>query len=324
MKKNTNYLYIFILFLVLISVAFAKLPQLMPISNAANSSGYSVTDSTGHTLHFDRKPERILSLSLSTDEILLDMVEDSRIVGLSQWSDVPAIANNYAKARNVKYKLRSSNIEQIVALKPDLVVVTSFFSEELLDFMRGLGLKVYVYPTLTTIADIKNSIHELGKAVGEPGRAKSIISGMDKKLDFVAARLQSIPAQDKGKTVIHMEGDLAYYSPDISFNDICRYAGAQNVNQKLSSQQVRFLSKEEILSLNPDVFIVTDWDFDGHNNPQKMIDVIKSDPSYSTLDAVKHNRIYAIKGRHLLTTSHYIVNGVDDLAKAIYPQAFAQ
>lgn len=315
MKKNLNYIYICILLLVIISVAFAKLPQLTPISKAATTH-YSVTDSTGQVLQFERKPERILSLSLSTDEILLDLVDKDRIVGLSQWSDVPAIANNYAKARNIKHKLRSSNIEQIIALQPDLVVVTSFFSEELLDFMRGLGLKVYVYPTLTTIDDIKSSIHALGKAVGEPERADQITQGMDKKLDFVAAKLQNIP--NKNKTVIHMEGDLAYYSPDISFNDICRYAGAKNINQKLESKQVRFLSKEEILSLNPDVFIVTDWDFDGNNNPQKMIDIIKSDPAYSTLDAVKQNRIYAIKGRHLLTTSHYIVNGVEDLANAVY------
>lgn len=309
----------FIGLLVLFSVAFVQLPRLNQVSQAANTN-YSVMDSTGHTLHFERKPERILSLSLSTDEILVDLVDENRIVGLSQWSDSSAIANNYAKTRNIKHKLRSSNIEQILALQPDLVIVTSFFSEELLEFMRGLGLKIYVYPTLTTINDIKNSIHALGKAVGEPQRAQQLVQGMDDKLDFVTSKLQTVP--NKGKTVIHMEGDLAYYSPDISFNDICRYAGAENVIQKLQAQQVRFLSKEEILSLNPDVFIVTDWDFDGNNNPQKMIDIIKHDEAYSTLDAVKNNRIYAIKGRHLLTTSHYIVNGVADLATAIYPQAF--
>lgn len=305
----------FILLMLVVSVAVVRLPQLTPITKTATST-YSVVDSTGHTLHFERKPERILSLSLSTDEILLDLVDESRIVGLSQWSDVPAIANNYAKSRNIKHKLRSSNIEQIAALQPDLVIVTSFFSEELLDFMRGLGLKVYVYPTLTTIEGIKNSIHALGKAVGEPERAQQIAQGMDSKLASVADKLSKIP--NKGKTVIHMEGEMAYYSPDISFNDICRYAGAQNINQKLEAKQVRFLSKEEILALNPDVFIVTDWDFDGNNSPQKMIDLIKHDPTYSTLAAVKHNNIYAIKGRHLLTTSHYIVNGVEDLARAIY------
>lgn len=319
MKKKQSYIYILIILLVIASIGLVSMPKLFPVSTAAQTA-YSVTDSTGYTLHFEGKPERILSLSLSTDEILTDLVDEQRIVGLSQWSDVPAIANNYEKTRNIKHKLRSTNIEQIMALQPDLIVVTSFFSKELLEFLRGLGLKVYVYPTLTTIDGVKSSIQELGKAVGEPEKAQQLTKQMDNKLNFVADKLKNIP--DKGKTVLHMEGDVAYYSRDISLNDICRYAGAENVIQRLVSGQPRFLSKEEIIALNPDVFIVTDWDFDGNNDPQKMIDVIKDDAAYSSLDAVKNNRIYAIKGRHLLTTSHYIVNAVEDLARAIYPQDF--
>lgn len=322
MKKKQNYIYILIMLLVLVSIGFIRLPRLGKEVSTSSVTAYSVTDSSGYTLHFERKPERILSLSLSTDEILTDLVTEERIIGLSQWSDVATIANNYDQTRNIKNRLRSNNVEQIMALQPDLVLVTSFFDQELLAFLRGLGLKIYVYPTLTTIEGVKTSIQDLGRALGEDDKSLQLTKQMDAKLALVAERLKDIPVKDE--TVLHMEGDLAYYSKDIALNDICRYAGAQNVTQKLASQSTRFLSKEEIVALNPKVFIVTDWDFDGNNDPQKMIDVIKNDAAYSTLDAVKNNRIYAIKGKHLLATSQYIVDAVEDLAKVIYPQAFAK
>ena len=50
------------------------------------SEGYKVTDSRNVTLHFKQKPQRIISLFPSTDEVLLSLVDHSRILALSKWS----------------------------------------------------------------------------------------------------------------------------------------------------------------------------------------------------------------------------------------------
>ena len=43
-----------------------------------STAAYTVTDSQGHKLYFKEKPQRIISMSISTDEILIDLVPSSR------------------------------------------------------------------------------------------------------------------------------------------------------------------------------------------------------------------------------------------------------
>ena len=47
---------------------------------------YSVTDDAGRTLHFEHKPQRIVSLTYGTDEILTDLVDIKRIMAYSRWA----------------------------------------------------------------------------------------------------------------------------------------------------------------------------------------------------------------------------------------------
>ena len=44
---------------------------------------YSITDSTGTVINFEKKPEKIVSLSISTDEILIDLVDSKRITAVT-------------------------------------------------------------------------------------------------------------------------------------------------------------------------------------------------------------------------------------------------
>lgn len=57
----------------------------VPASPAADVA-YSVTDDAGRTLHFEHKPQRIVSLTYGTDEILTDLVDIKRIMAYSRWA----------------------------------------------------------------------------------------------------------------------------------------------------------------------------------------------------------------------------------------------
>ncbi|MGM9519857.1 MAG: ABC transporter substrate-binding protein, partial [Phascolarctobacterium sp.] len=77
---------------------------------------YSVTDATGFKLNFTAKPQRIISLSISTDEILLDLVPTASIVALTKYVDDAGISNVVERAQEVKGRVRDTNPESILAM----------------------------------------------------------------------------------------------------------------------------------------------------------------------------------------------------------------
>lgn len=66
-----------------------------------STAAYTVTDSQGHKLYFKEKPQRIISTSISTDEILIDLVPSSRIAAFSRLVDDPGISNIVERAQSV-------------------------------------------------------------------------------------------------------------------------------------------------------------------------------------------------------------------------------
>ncbi len=83
---------------------------------------YSVTDDTGRTLHFEHKPQRIVSLTYGTDEILTDLVDIKRIMAYSRWagdSEISFITKEQAYTVGRKVP---ENTEAVYALQLTLLL----------------------------------------------------------------------------------------------------------------------------------------------------------------------------------------------------------
>lgn len=286
-----------------------------------NIGGYTVIDATGTQLQFMEKPKRIISATISTDEILVDLVPKERIVALSYLADKPEISNIVEKSKQIKGKINIRYAESIVELAPDLVIVASFVAPEIIQTLRDMNIPVYVYKTQNTIEDVKNSILELGVLVGEPKQAELMILQMDQKLAEIAEKLKNIPDKSK-KRVVNVGTTGIYYRPNSSFNDICEHAKIKNAVMELGYKQNSIVPQEELVRLNPELILLTDYNYDGQHEVTKVRDSIKNAPSYQTIDAVKNNQIVILPGNYMLSLSHHIVYAVEDVAKAAYPDCF--
>ena len=124
---------------------------------------YTVTDDVGTTLHFTHKPLRIASYSISTDEILLELVGAERVVAVSKLSDDPGISWVVKEAKKIPNRVQGNDVEALLTFKPDLVIIPDFHPVEMIQTVQQLGLKVYVYKTPSTIEDVKRSIRQLAE-----------------------------------------------------------------------------------------------------------------------------------------------------------------
>lgn len=278
---------------------------------------YTVTDATGAVISFTHKPERIVSLSISTDEILLDLVDAHRIVALTKYVDDEGISNAVQQAKKVKGRVQAGNPEAILALRADLILLPDFMSTEIIQSLRDMQLPVYVYKAPYNLAGVRACIKELGDVVDEKQSAQGILHNMDARLAQLQRKLGSIPVEQQMR-VIFMSDKGAYYSPEHSFNDICKYAQVQNALAQLHFAKPVTVAQEEIVRLNPDAFILSGWVDSTDQEPNALAHNLRHDASYASVKAVKNNAIYPMQAKHLLCLSQYIVEASYDLAAAVY------
>ncbi len=284
-----------------------------------SDTAYTVTDSQGHKLYFKEKPQRIISMSISTDEILIDLVPCSRIAAFSRLVDDPGISNIVERAQSVGSRVDGQSSEAIMALHPDLILIPDFVKPEVIQSLRDMHLQVYVYKTPKSFEDVRQCIRFLGEAVGEKERGEQMVTSMDEHLKRVQKKIGNIP-KEKQKRIVFMRSNGAYYSPEASFNDVCRYAQVRNALEELHYDKPGIVNQEAVVQLNPDVFVLPGWNYDGQHDPKQMEEELLNNPGYQTTDAVKNRKVYTVPAKHVLCVSQYIVNAVEDLADAVYKQ----
>ena len=296
-------------------------------STSANAiktqSSYTVTDDTGVTLQFTEKPKRIVSYSISTDEILMALVEPERIAALSRLVDDPGVSSIVKEAKQIPNRVQGQSVEGVLNFKPDLVIIPDFHPPEMLQSARELGLKVYIYKTPSNVEGVKRSIRQLASLTGEKEKGEEVIAKMDAKINKVQQRIATIP-KDKRKRVIQLRSEGAFYAPNNSFGDVCRYAGVSDATLELHYPSAMEITQEKIVELNPDIIFVPDWDYDGKHEIFGEQQKIMNNPSYQGMKAVQEGKVYRISGALVLTVSQYIADAIEEVAGMSYPELFGK
>ncbi|MHC1718437.1 MAG: ABC transporter substrate-binding protein [Acidaminococcaceae bacterium] len=286
-----------------------------------NEKGYTVTDATGTKISFKESPKRIVSLSSSADEILLDMLPPERIAALTNLADDPGICSTTEKAKAVKQRVQSKNVEAILSLNPDLVLVPDWLGAEKAQSLRDVGIKVYVYKTPVTLTEIQKSIIEIATVVDAREQGDKLVLAMQGKLDSVQQKLKNLPA-DKKQVVVPLSLMGAFGGKGTTFDDICNYANVTNGISAAGIDKNTAIAKEKIVEINPDAFILPTWDFGKSGDAKNFINETMNDPALKTVKAIKNNRLIQIHDAYLYSISHYAANAVDEIARAVYPEYF--
>ncbi|NCD09959.1 MAG: ABC transporter substrate-binding protein [Negativicutes bacterium] len=290
------------------------------ITQAEKEKSVSFKDRTGRIVNVKAKPQRIISLTLGTDEILLDLVEPERIAALTYLASDSGISFVTDKSALVKSKIRSNSAEEILALKPDLVLIADWWGLDMLQTLRDMGVPVYVYKTPYSVNDIRNTIREVGRVVGEPQRAENVIDVFNDKIINVELKAAKIP-QTERKRVVALTGKDGFGTKGGLYDDMCKYAGVGNCLSEETGSQFNGLPKERILQLNPDCILVTVWDANGMMKSQTKEEIM-SDEGLKPVKAIQNNDIAAISGKCVFCVSQYTADSIEILAKSVYPQYF--
>ncbi len=260
-------------------------------------------------------PQRIISLGATDSEILGALKVDSRVIGVDTFTDYPA---DLAAKPKVTDANGQPNVEQIIALKPDLVLG---FGGEVSAAERQL-VQTHVNVVDLPATDLTGALTELrlvGQLVHAEGTANALAGDLQRRVDAVKAAVKGHPTVS-----VYMEADDStpgkpYVFGGGTFGDeLIRDAGGTNVfGSNSTNAGYPQVNDEAILAADPQVIILTEDPHYGGDPSQ-----VAKRPGWSVVGAVKNGRVYQMNPDLFQRLGPRVVDGLEQLAKVLHPDLF--
>jgi iron complex transport system substrate-binding protein len=308
-KKSAGLAQLVFCLLALLLASCGSNKQQVNTSGGDGSFPRTVRTADGAETTVRRKPERIVSLTPSNDEILCALVEERRIVGLSKYSQDEATSHVADVARRINVVI-DRNAEQIIALQPDLVLASRSTRIDLTGLLAQTSLAVVKTSDFRSFAEIEANIRLIGRTVGEEVKAESVIGEMRQKLS--AARVRLRPERE-GLRVLYLAPGNFTAGSETTIGEILSAAGLRNAAAEAGIRGHVKIAPEQITEINPDVILTGT----GYERDQGFRQRLETDAQLSSVKAIKEKRIIELPARDVLTVSQYVADAVAALVEAV-------
>jgi iron complex transport system substrate-binding protein len=245
-------------------------------------------------------------LNLAADEVLVEILPLDRLVSVTRWADAPGTSNVVGRVPASITRIQKADLEQVVALSPDLVVVAQYSDADLLNLLSRSGIRHHRMEGLDSLEGIRAAILELGRVVGGEEAARRVVAAYDARLADLRRRLDGAPRP----RVLYWSGAMTA-GAGTAIGAIIEGAGAVNVGRELGVEGVSPVGAERAFVADPDFLLVGAW--------PGAVEGIRSHPLLSQLRAVKDGRIVAMPNELLVALSQYTAEAVWDLASRLHP-----
>ena len=261
-----------------------------------------------------KKYNRIVSLTLSGDEMLLGLVPENRIAGLSgKINEDKEISNIVDKAK--KFPKVEGNEEVLMSLEPDLIIVADWLSKRITDIGAITGAKVYFYKTPNSYEEQKKLIRDLANLVEEKENGEKLIKNMDDRLKALQNKITKNYKGAKPRILMYTSFGTTS-GKNTTFSDMVKLINGVNVVAEAGIDGFKDISKEKVIELNPDIIIVPIAK--KYDNIDKISKLFFEDPSFKNVKAIKNKKVYFIQYKDITPTSQYMINSIEELAKVVY------
>ena len=194
-------------------------------------------------------PQRIISLAPSITENLFALGAGDRVVGVTSWCDYPA----EAQTKTVIGDAMNLNLELLLSLEPDLVVGDSNLVASHIESLQEFGIEVFVIAP-TDLAGVRQSLLELGDAIGASERARELAAEMEQRQRELVA---SVSTAEKIRVFVEIWNEpLMTAGPGSFIDEIIGLAGGENIAHDADNPWPMF-SEELVIERDPQVVILT-------------------------------------------------------------------
>lgn len=275
----------------------------------------TMTDRAGNEFAVPEKVEKIISTAPSNTEILTALGLGDKLVAIDKYSsDIEGINKDIAQI-----DFRNPDAEAIVELQPDVVIASGHNaegSEDPFAAVKEAGITVVYLPSAESIDGIYKDIEFISEVTGTESEGKKVVDELKSEIDDIKKVGETITDKKKVYFEIGSTPTLYSFGKNTFLNEIIEIIGAENV----FADQESWISpsEESVISANPDVIITNETYID------KATEVIATRPGWDTINAVKNKEIFLVDNNTSSRGSQNIIKAIKDIAKAVYPDKYAE
>ncbi len=282
------------------------------------------TDPAGNEITLPESVDKIISMSPSSTQFLIDLGLADKIIACDTYS-----AADYAEdlaADIPAFDMMTPDNEQLVALMPDLIITTGMSSsggEDVFAAVKEAGICVADIPSGSSLQDVEDSLLFIGEAVGAEELSAEIVAQMNTSIEEIGAIGASISEEEQKSVLYEISTPTADYPTIYTaggptyINEMIELIGAVNV---AADQDTAWpaLTEEDAIAMDPDVILTTDV------YTENVIDTLLALSGWENVSAIANEEVYLLDANEINRPNQHLISALVEMGKVVYPDAFAE
>lgn len=243
------------------------------------------------------RPQRIVSIGSCLDIVLMEVADRRQIAALSHFSRDPDVSTMASRART--YPFTREGAEEVVALKPDLVLASKRSGLYTRTALKAQGLRVVEFDVPNTVEASLDQVRQIAELVGNPARGEAVVARIQKALDDAAPK----PGEPRLGALVYQSGGLVAGRGTL-VGDMLERCGFDNLAGRYGLKKWGNVSLETLLADPPTVLLAgSRWE-----GVPSWADRVVSHPALKSLEpntfrGVFHQRLLYCGGPVLVQTA---------------------
>ena len=207
-------------------------------------------------------PQKIVSLNLCTDQLLMLLADPNQIASLSKIADDPNVS--FLAERSAEFKKNRGDAEEIFINSPDLVVAGVYTEKATVQILQSLGVRVEIFPIEQNFEDIIKNIRKMGALVGHSDRAKTMIDDFNQRLEKLKSGINSRP-----RAALYSANGYTTGAESMA-GRILSAAGFKNIAEEIGLSYGGVLPLETLVIMQPDI-VISGEAYPGHSRSEEIL-----------------------------------------------------
>jgi len=198
-------------------------------------------------------PQRVVSINLCADELLIALADPAQIADLSIYATDPSLSFFAEEAKRFRHDAGAA--ETVIGMAPNLVLAGRFSKRETKETLTALGYRIVELEPARSIADSIADIRKVAAILGHPERGEALVSRINEARDQAAAGIDAGPGKRRS-VVLYLRRGYVTGSHTLS-DELLAIVGLDNAGSRLAGTTGGLVPLEKLIAAPPDYLLVS-------------------------------------------------------------------
>jgi iron complex transport system substrate-binding protein len=264
-----------------------KRSTLLAVALAAGWSGIALAAAGASKPQHAATPQRVVSLNLCLDTLLVALVPSERIAAISHYSldEWRSPIADLAKRMPITYE----TAEEVVSLKPDLVLTSRHSATATRHALTRVGIRFELFDVPASVAESIAQVRQVAALLGREEAGETLVA----RIEAAIAAARPIPGFVPLTAAVYQPGGLSAGIETVT-GELMRIAGLENIAERYGIRQFRPLPLESLVAAPPQVLLVGETSPNAPTQAERLVQhrALRAIESHTTREIFPVRQLY--------------------------------